>query len=310
MKIVFMGTPEIALPTLSALAKAHDVALVISQPDKPSGRGKKLHPTPVKALSDELGIPVYQPERIKSKESFELIADLSPDLIVVIAYGQIIPQRILDLPKHGIINIHGSLLPKYRGAAPIQWAIINGDKTTGVTIMQMDAGMDTGAMILKDEFEIPTGYTSLDLFKHMGEMAPAPLLTAIAQIENGTATFTVQSDTDASHAPMLEKEMGHINWDSDTATVVNLIHGLNPWPGAYTTLSTGETLKLWRAEPTTSPIDVESGVVVCADSKNGIVIKTNDGAVRITEVQVKGSKKLDAREFVKGHQLTLSTKCI
>ena len=305
-----MGTPEIALDTLSAINEKHEVVGVISQPDKPSGRGNKLTPTPVKALAQELGLDVYQPERIKSKESFELIQRLNPDIIVVIAYGQILPARVLDYPKHGTINIHGSLLPQYRGASPIQQAILNGDKITGITIMQMDVGMDTGDMILKSEIEIPTGYTSGDLFKTMGELAPEPLLEALEQIEKGTVVRTPQGD-DFTHAPMISKEMGNIDWNKPSDQIVNLIHGLNPWPGAYTYIG-GDVLKVWKAREVSDIIttgDTVAGQVIKASPKEGIIIKTANTLVRLTEVQKKGSKKLPDTEFIKGNPIKEGEIC-
>lgn len=305
MKVVFMGTPEIAVSTLEALARAHEVVGVISQPDKPKDRGKKVQFTPVKEKALELGLEVYQPKRIKSEESFELIQNLNPDIIVVIAYGQILPARVLDYPKHGTINIHGSLLPKYRGAAPIQWAILNGETETGITIMQMDVGMDTGDMILKDSFPLPAHYTSGDLFEHMAKLAPTPLLTALKQIEDGTAIRTPQGD-DFSHAPMLSKEMGHLDWNKTSAELVCTIHGLNPWPGAYAMMG-DEVLKIWRAEALSSPEYANSGEgagqILSASAKDGIIIKTTDGALLLLEVQKKGSKKLSGKDFVNGNPL-------
>lgn len=309
MRIVFMGTPDIAVPTLEALAKhpSHEVVGVISQPDRPKDRGKKLQPTPVKATALTLGLSVYQPERIKSPEAYELIQTLNPDIIVVIAYGQILPKRVLDHPKHGTINIHGSLLPKYRGASPIQQAILNGDAVTGITIMQMDAGMDTGDMILKESFPIPGGYTSGDLFVHMGALAPKPLLEALAQIEAGTAVRTPQGD-DFTHAPMLDKELGCIQWDQSSETIVNLIHGLNPWPGAFTHVG-NEVLKIWRGQVLEGTFTGQVGEILTADPKEGLIVKTGDGAILLTEIQKKGGKRLSATEFLKGHTFERGSLC-
>lgn len=301
MKICFMATPDIALPTLQALIDNHTVTCVVTQPDKPVGRGKKMTSPPVKVLAESYNIPVLQPEKAKSSVFFDVLKTYEFDIIVVIAYGQILPKTILDMAKHGAINIHGSLLPKYRGAGPIQWAIINGEKTTGVTIMQMNEGMDTGDIILKREIQI-SNHTSGHMFKEMAVVGAEALIEAISQIENGTATRTPQDETQGTHAPMLTKEMGLISWNKTSQEIINLINGLNPWPVAYM-ISGQNTIKIYKAATVATESNDKPGTIINQDTKTGIVIKTADGALALTEIQVKGGKRMPSTEFLKGNEI-------
>ena len=302
MRICFMGTPEFALPTLQVLAEKHEVVAVVSQPDKPKGRGKKLQFTPVKELALSLGLEVLQPEKIKNPDFVETLRRLDADIFIVIAYGQILSEEILNIPKYGCLNIHGSLLPKYRGAAPIQWAIINGENVTGVTIMQMDKGLDTGDMILKKEMPILADDDSNSLHERMSVIGAEALITALESIENGTAIFTKQDDNLSTYASMLKKQMGHISWDDTSDKIINLIRGLNPWPTAYTYMD-GETLKIWKAKKSTDDYNGANGEIVKVDVKDGITVKTGDGAIILTEIQGKSGKRMEATKYILGHNI-------
>ncbi|MCL1995385.1 MAG: methionyl-tRNA formyltransferase [Defluviitaleaceae bacterium] len=305
MKICFMGTPDFAVPTLEILAAAHQVVGVITQPDKPKGRGKKLAPPPIKETAQSLGIPILQPQKIKAQEVFEWVAALQPDIIIVIAYGQILPKSLLELPKYGAVNIHGSLLPKYRGAAPIQWAIINGEQKTGVTIMQMDVGMDTGHMILKKEMAIDNK-TAGEVFEEMAVLGADAIVVALAQIQEGTATFTPQDEKLATYAPMLTKEQGRIDWSKTTDQILSLVNGLNPWPGAYAVLN-GQNLKIWRVVANNTKRDAVPGCVLTSSPKQGIIVRTGDGAVALEEIQSKTGKRMPSKEYVKGNPVETNT---
>ena len=249
MRIVFMGTPDFAVGTLKALiGSRHEVAAVITQPDKPKGRGKAMQYTPVKEVALEAGIPVFQPRKVRDPEFIEQFRQLEPDAAVVVAFGQIIPQAVLDIPKFGCINVHGSLLPKYRGAAPIQWAVIDGEKESGVTTMRMDAGLDTGDMILKAAVPLDEKETGGSLFDKLSRTGAELLLETLDKIEDGTAVYEKQEEeSPTAYAAMLKKDQGHIDWTRDAASIERLIRGLNPWPSAYTRLD-GKTLKIWSAD--------------------------------------------------------------
>ena len=234
MKILFMGTPEFAAVNLKAIVDKHDVVAVVSQPDRPKGRGKKLQPTPVKEVALEYNIPVYQPEKIKDKEFVDFLKTIDADVYVVVAYGQILSQEILDIPKYGCVNVHGSLLPKYRGSSPIQWSILNGDKITGVTTILMDKNCDTGDMLVKKTMEILPEDTYGSLHDRMAPIGAEVLLETLEKIENGTVIREKQNEAEAVHVPMIFKSMGEIDWTKNSNEIVNLIHGLNPAPGAFT----------------------------------------------------------------------------
>lgn len=306
MKICFMGTPEFAVPSLEALYKKYEIVGVFTQPDKPKGRGKKLMPPPVKIAAQSLGIKVYQPAKIKSEEAFNIVLSLNADLIVVVAYGQILPKAILDMPKFGAINVHASLLPKYRGAAPIQWAIINGEQTTGVTIMQMDTGMDTGGIILQKSLAT-NNRTSGEMFPLIATLGAHALIDSLKILLNGSIKIQLQDDNIATYAPMLEKKHGNIDWNKSCTEIINLINGLNPWPGAYTSLNC-QVLKIWRAKQINIEDPKQPGTLLASDPKQGIIIKTKDGALYLTEVQLKSGKRLNSKEFTNGNKFEIGIK--
>ncbi len=248
MNLIFMGTPDFAVGTLEALIDAgHDVKLVVTQPDKPKGRGKTVQFPPVKECAVAHGIEVYQPKKIREPECVEYLRQYDADLIVVAAFGQILPKEILDMPKYGCINVHASLLPKYRGAAPIQWAVINGDKVSGVTIMRMDVGLDTGDMIAKEEVVLDEKETGGSLFDKLSEVGAQLCVRVIPEIEAGTAVYTKQEEAQATHTTMIKKQLGDIDWTKTAKEIERLIRGLNPWPSAYTCYN-GKTLKIWDAD--------------------------------------------------------------
>lgn len=247
MRVIFMGTPDFAVGTLEKIIDAgHEVTLVVTQPDKPKGRGKSVQFPPVKECAIGHGIEVYQPKRVRTPESVAFLRQYEPDMIVVAAFGQILSKEILDMPRYGCINVHASLLPRYRGAAPIQWAVINGDEVSGVTIQRMDVGIDTGDMIAKEEVRLAEDETGGSLFDHLAKTGASLCVRAMEQIENGTASYTPQREEEASHVSMITKEMGNIDWNQPAAAIERLIRGLNPWPSAYTYLD-GKTFKIWRA---------------------------------------------------------------
>lgn len=301
MKIVFMGTPDFAVHTLDALIKNHEVVAVISQPDKPKGRGKKLQPTPVKILAEEHNIPVYQPVRIKDEDFCDFLETIEADLFVVVAYGQILSEKILNMPKLGCVNVHGSLLPQYRGAAPIQWSILNGDKKTGVTIMYMDKECDTGDMILKEEIDITDDDTYGSLHDKMAPVGAKALLKAIDMIQNGSVNAEKQDNSKANYAPMINKQMGHIDWSKSADEIRNLVKGLNPMPGAFTFYN-DEMLKIWDCKivDTTS---TDKGKITEVDPKKGFVVACGTNSLLITEIQAKGGKRMKTVDYMRGHSI-------
>ena len=300
MKIVFMGTPDFAVPTLEALYQSrHEVAAVVTQPDKPKGRGKAMAMPPVKEKALEYGIPVYQPVRIRKDEAFfEELTKIQPDVIVVIAFGQILPERILNLPKYGCINIHASLLPKYRGAAPIQWAVINGDEVSGVTTMQMDVGLDTGDILDTVEVRLDPKETGGSLFDRLSLAGGKLILSTLEKAEAGILHPVKQDEAEATHVTMLDKSMGQIDWSMDAAVIERLIRGLNPWPSAYTYLN-GKTLKIWKATVHPGNTDAAPGTVVKAD-KQSLVIQTGVDRLSLEEVQLEGKKRMPVADFLRG----------
>ena len=309
LKLLFMGTPDFAKDSLEAVYNAgYDILGAVTNPDKPKGRGMKMFPSPVKEFALEKNIPVYQPEKVKNNEQFlEKVKSLKPDVICVVAYGKILPKEILDIPKYGCINVHGSLLPKYRGAAPIQWAVLNGDKETGITTMYMDVGMDTGDMILKEKIEIGDNETTGELWNRLSKIGGKLLVETLKQIENGTAPREKQSE-DFTMAPMLNKEMAKINWENQTAQEIkNLVRGLNPIMGAYTFLH-GKKIKFWKVDIIAkNEIFAESfesfknGTVVVSDQKDGLFIKTKDGILKVLEIQGENSRKMNIGDFLRGN---------
>ena len=300
MRLVFMGTPEISVPALEALIEGgHQVEAVVTQPDRPKGRGKALGEPPVKTAAKALGIPVLQPERVKKNEEFlKTLEEIRPDAIVVIAFGQILPREILELPRYGCINIHASLLPKYRGAAPIQWAVIDGEKETGLTTMYREEGLDTGDMLLKAVVPIEAGETGGSLHDKLGKASGPLILETLKRIQEGTIE-AVPQEGESSYAPMLTKEMGHIDWTKDAASIERLVRGLSPWPSAYTILH-GKNLKIWKVRLLgPSGTDAAPGSIVEA-GKRGLCVQTGDGVLAVEELQLSGKKRMDAASFLRG----------
>ncbi|MBV8549993.1 MAG: methionyl-tRNA formyltransferase [Acidobacteriaceae bacterium] len=305
MRVVFLGTPEFAVPSLNALAAEHDVVAVFTQPDRPKGRGNQLAESPVKIAATSLGFSVHQPERVRRPESVELLRSLAADLMVVVGYGQIIPQIIIDLPPYGILNVHASLLPKYRGAAPIQWAIANGEAETGVTIMQIDAGLDTGDMLLKAAIPIGPDETAPELSHRLAPLGAELLLEAIRQIEAGTVRREKQNDTEATLAPILNKDDGLIDWSRPAGRIYDRLRGFTPWPGAYTTFR-GQQLSILRAKPA-GVSNVEPAVI--ASNKRHLFAGCGGGtALEIVELQPSGKKRMTAEAFLSGYKLAVSEK--
>lgn len=299
MRVIFMGTPDFAVGTLEEIVAAgHEVVLVVSQPDKAVGRSKALKYTPVKACALAHGIEVYQPERVRNEECIEYLRSYEPDIIIVEAFGQLIPKAILDMPRYGCVNVHASLLPKYRGAAPIQWAVINGDPVTGVTTMRMDEGLDTGDMIMKREVALREDETGGSLFERLSEAGAKLCVETMAAIENGTAVYTPQDHEQATHTKKIYKEMGSIDWSRDAQTIECLIRGLDPWPSAYTRLN-DRTLKIWKAKVIAGDSDMPPGCIVKAD-REGLLVQTGEGMLLLTEVQLEGKKRMSAEAFLNG----------
>lgn len=302
MKIIFLGTPDFSAGVLQALIDSkHSVVGVVTQPDKPSGRGHKLVPTPVKVLAEKYNIPVYQFNRI-SKECEPLKA-LDADIMITAAYGQILRQNVLDLTPKGVINVHASLLPKYRGSSPIQWCIIKGEKTTGVTIMKTDIGVDTGDMILSKSIDIKDDETAGELFDRLSVLGQETLLEAIDLIENGKETYTKQDHDKASHFPMLNKDSGLIDFNSTADDIVNLCRGLNPWPVAFVNLDDENRLKVYKASKVNIDGSYAVGQVISADDKNGLVVACQDGAVSLDIIQSAGTKAMNAKDYLRGRKL-------
>ena len=304
MRIVFMGTPEFAVPSLQALYdQGHDVAGVFCQPDRPKGRGNKVEFCPVKQLAITHGTPVFQPQRIRL-DGAEALAALQPDLCVTAAFGQILSEENLRAPKLGTVNVHASLLPRYRGSAPINWAIIHGETVTGVTTMMTDKGMDTGDILLQREIPIPQDVTAGELTVTLSGLGADLLKETLGLIEAGRCPRTPQDHAVATYDPMLKKEMGHLDVRKSAVELNNLVRGVNPWPGAYLTLDDGQTLKVWRAQPVTSVLEGKPGDYISADSREGLVIRTGgDSALRVLEMQMPGGKRMAPQDFFRGHTL-------
>ena len=302
MRVIFMGTPDFAVPSLEALLTKHEVVLVVTQPDKPKGRGKKMVPTPVKACALEHGIPVLQPEKVKEPEFVEQLRSYEPDLIAVTAFGQILSEPILEMPKYGCINVHGSLLPKYRGAAPMQWSIIDGEKVTGITTMYMAKGLDSGDMLLKAEVEITDEDTFATIHDKMAVTGANLLLDTLDQLEAGTLERIPQDHDAATYAPMITKETGHIDWSKNRQDIINLIRGLNPVPAAYT-IYEEEVLKIFGASLSDVQANSAANGEIVAVVKKGLVVKCGDGCLLITEVQARGGKRMMTDAYLRGHAM-------
>ena len=311
MKIIFMGTPDFAATSLEALIEAnYNIEAVVTNPDRPKGRGMKMLYTPVKEVAISKSIPIFQPERVRNnKDIINKIKEINPDVICVVAYGKILPKEILDIPRYGCINVHASLLPKYRGAAPIQWAILNGDKETGVTTMYMDVGMDTGDMILTEKVKIREDETTGELWDRLSKIGGNLLVETLKQIENGIAPRIPQGD-DYTMAPMLDKQMSKIDWENKTAEEIkNLVRGLNPIMGAYTYLN-GKKIKFWKVEVAKNigydenNIKIfKNGTVIISDPRDGIFIKTKKGILRVLEIQGENAKKMPIQDFLRGNRI-------
>ena len=316
MRIVFMGTPDFSVPALKALVEAgHQVIAVVTQPDKPKGRGKEVQMTPVKIQAMEYGIPVYQPAKVREASFVEVLKGLEADVYVVIAFGQILPKAVLELPKYGCINIHASLLPKYRGAAPIQWCVIDGERETGITTMMMDVGLDTGDMLEKAVIPIEEKETGGSLHDKLSMAGGDLILSTLKKLEEGTLVRTPQTDEGTCYAKMLTKSLGDIAWNQDAVSIERLIRGLNPWPSAYT-MWNGKTIKIWAADViagreaaeflSESGVPAETGTapgtVVCSD-KRGLVVCTGGGLLSIRELQMEGKKRMDTPAFLRGYPI-------
>lgn len=306
MKVVFMGTPEFAVPSLKAVMAHHEVVAVVTQPDKPKGRGKKLTPSPVKEVALENHIPVLQPVKVKEKEAVAAIERFAPDIIVVVAFGQILSKEILDMPKYGCINVHGSLLPNYRGAAPMQWAVINGETKTGITTMYMAEGLDSGDMLLTEEMDILPEDTYGSVYEKMKDLGAKVLVATLEAIAKGGISRIPQAHEKATYAPMIGKETGHIKWDKSCQEIIHLIRGLDPAPNAYT-LFDQQVIKIWDAEETDENYPHDAPGQVVAHTKKGFVVKAANGGLLVTQVQAKGGKRMAADAYLRGHQLPVGT---
>lgn len=306
MKIVFMGTPDFAVGALEALVEAgHEVAAVVTQPDKPKGRGKEMQQTPVKVCALKHNIEVFQPVKIKTPEAVEVLKGYGADLFVVAAFGQILSKEILEMPKFGCVNIHASLLPKYRGAAPIQWAILDGEKETGVTIMQMNEGLDTGDMLTKVIVPIEDTDTGESLFDKLAEAGAKLLIETIPQIEAGTVTPMPQDDSLSTYAKMIKKEMGLIDWKKEAVVLERLVRGMNSWPSAYTHFN-GKTLKVWEAAVEAENKSVAAGTVVEV-TKDSIKVQTGADLLVLKQIQLEGKKRMDVAAFLLGYKVETGT---
>ena len=312
MKIVFMGTPDFAEESLRAIYEAgYEILTVVTNPDRPQGRGMKMSISPVKKFAEEKGLPILQPEKVRKNEEFiTKIKDLKPDVICVVAYGKILPKEILEIPKYGCINVHGSLLPKYRGAAPIQWAVLNGDKETGITTMYMDVGMDTGDMILKEKVTIGDDETTGELWDRLAKIGGELLVKTLKEIENGTAK-RIKQDDDFSLAPMLDKSIAKIDWKNKKAIEIkNLVRGLNPIMGAYSFLN-DKKIKFWKVDILNNndinieenKENLENGTVLISDAKQGLYIKAKEGIIKVLEIQGENGKKMDIASFLRGNKI-------
>lgn len=301
MNVIFMGTPGFAVPTLEKLHESrHNLVLVVTQPDKPSGRGKKLKKSEVKERAEKLGLKIFQPDKIKKQENIEILKLYNPDVIVVVAYGQILNKEILTLPKYGCINVHASLLPKLRGAAPLNWALINGETKTGITTMQMDVGLDTGDMLLKSEVEIDENINVGELHDILMHKGAELLIETLDKLEKNELTPKKQDDSLSSYAPILNNENRKINWNLPAKSIHNLIRGLSPWPAAYFTLDE-KTVKVYSSSYINNDSDYEPGYVIKANNE-GIFVKAKDGIVILKEIQMPGKKKMPVEAYLRGNK--------
>ncbi len=302
MRVIFMGTPDFAVGTLEALiASKHEIVGVVTQPDKPKGRGKAMQFPPVKEIAVREGLPVFQPKKVREPEVVETLRSLNADVIVVVAFGQIIPESILKLTRYGCINVHGSLLPKYRGAAPIQWAVIDGEKESGITTMQMDEGLDTGDMLLKKIVPLTEKETGGSLFDKLSQAGAELLIETLEKLEEGSLVPEKQGESPTAYAKMLTKDMGNIDWNQDAGSIERLIRGLNPWPSAYTKTH-GKTLKIWSADVLEETSQKAPGTVLKAQ-KGEFHIQTGEGVLAVRELQLEGKKRMDTAAFLRGYEI-------
>ena len=306
MRVIFMGTPDFSVGTLEALVQAgHKVVLAVTQPDKPKGRGGKMQYTPVKEKALEYDIPVFQPVKVREKSCVEKLDSYKADVMVVVAFGQILPKEILELTPYGCINVHASLLPKYRGAAPIQWSIIDGETVTGVTTMQMDEGLDTGDMLLKTEVPLELDETGGSLHDKLSAAGAKLCVETLKALEEKTVTPEKQGETPTKYARMLDKELGKIDWTKDAASIERLVRGLNPWPSAYTSWE-GKTMKIWSAEVVDRESKAPCGTVAEV-TKTDFSVQTGKGLLKVTELQIPGKKRMAADAFLRGYKMETGT---
>lgn len=309
MKVIFMGTPDFSVGTLEELIRAgHEVVLAVTQPDKPKGRGKEMQFTPVKEVALKHGIPVFQPKKIRDVESIEELRKYPADVMVVVAFGQIVPKEVLEMTPYGCINVHASLLPKYRGAAPIQWSIIDGERVTGVTTMQMDEGLDTGDMLLKTEVPISPKETGGSLHDKLAEAGAKLCVETLKALEEKTVVAEKQGETTTAYARMLDKKLGNIDWNNGAEEIERLIRGLNPWPSAYT-MWEDKVMKIWEAEVVEGEEESEPGTIVKVE-KDGFFVQTGKGLLKITQLQIPGKKRMDAGAFLRGYSIKEQTKLV
>ncbi|MBQ6442729.1 MAG: methionyl-tRNA formyltransferase [Lachnospiraceae bacterium] len=308
MRIIFMGTPDFSVGIMEAMAeRGHEIVLAVTQPDKPKGRGGKVSCSPVKEAALRRSIPVFQPKKIRDPENIATLREHRPDMIVVAAFGQILPEEILSMAPYGCINVHASLLPKYRGASPIQWAVLDGEKESGVTIMRMDAGVDTGDIVAQKAIPLDAEETAGSLFDKLSVLGASLLCDTIELIESGAAVYTPQNHAKATHTGKIEKSMGKMDWTLPAETLERRIRGLSPWPGAYTMVN-NKTLKIWKATVCQNASGAQKaapGSVL--DTKEALVVQTGDGALALTEVQLEGKKRMDAAAFLRGYPLPQGT---
>lgn len=303
MRVVFMGTPDFAVGTLEAvIAAGHEVAAVVTQPDKPKGRGGTVTMSPVKTCAQKHGLNVLQPQRARNPVFIDTLKQIAPEVIVVVAFGQILPQEIITLPRYGCINVHASLLPKYRGASPIQWAVIDGCAYSGVTTMQMDTGVDTGDILMTEKVPLEPKETGGSLFNRLAGVGAALLVKTLAAAQAGTLNPVKQEETQATHVKMLHKSLGEIDFTKDAAAIERLIRGLNPWPSAYTYLN-GKILKIWEADVSSEMVQGTPAGTVCAVESDSFTIQCSNGCLVVREVQVEGKKRMQTADFLRGNPL-------
>lgn len=306
MRIIFMGTPDFSVGTLNALIEAgHEVVLAVTQPDKPKGRGGKMQFTPVKETALAHQIPVFQPKRVRAPECIEELRRYNADIMVVIAFGQILPKEILEMTPYGCVNVHASLLPKYRGAAPIQWAVINGERVSGVTTMQMDEGLDTGDMLMKTEIVLDEKETGGSLHDKLARAGAGLCVQTLEALKDGTVVREPQGESTTEYARMLDKGMGRIDWSKDAKSIECLIRGLNPWPSAYTEWN-GRTMKIWEADVADIDEGREPGTVIRVE-RDGFCVQTGRGSLKVRSLQIPGKKRMDAGAFLRGYQVDAGT---